>query len=78
MATKRFRAGKAYGGALAVIDSSRVNRAVCIILPDKKLPTGPGRVLDLIVECLNAEHERVQARQAAKAGQCPHAHRGQP
>jgi len=65
MATKRFRAGKGYGCALAVIDSSRENRAVLIVLPDPKVATAQGRVLDLVVECLNAEHERVQARRAA-------------
>ena len=69
MGTKRFRAGKAYGGALAVIDSHRQDRAVCLIMPDKALPTGPGRVLDIIVECLNGEHERMQSRHTARAGQ---------
>ena len=69
MSSSRFRAGKAFGGALAVIDSHRKDRAVCLIMPDKELPKGPGRVLDIIVERLNAEHERIQARQAARAGQ---------
>ncbi|MFZ5427103.1 MAG: hypothetical protein ACOZEN_09010 [Thermodesulfobacteriota bacterium] len=68
MGTKRFRAGKGYGGALAVIDGSRGNRAVLIVLPDPKVPTAQGRVLDLVVECLNAEHERMQARQAGRVG----------
>lgn len=65
MATKRFRAGKGYGGALAVIDSNRGNRAVLIVLPDPHVGTAQGRVLDLVVECLNTEHERMQARRAA-------------
>lgn len=67
-ANRRFRAGKAYGGALAVIDGHRCNRAVCIVLPDGERPQGPGRVLDLIAEALNAEHERMEARKAAGAG----------
>lgn len=70
MATpKRFRAGKAYGGALAVIDSHRRDRAVCLIMPDKERKTGPGYVCDLIIACLNEEHERVQTSQAARGGQ---------
>jgi len=67
MATKRFRAGKGYGGAVAVIDTSRKNRAVLIVLPDPVNPKAQGRVLDLCVGRLNEEHERMEAAKAARA-----------
>ncbi|GFK94444.1 hypothetical protein NNJEOMEG_02289 [Fundidesulfovibrio magnetotacticus] len=68
MAGGRFKPGRAHGGARAVVDTHRRDRAVCLLLPDPERPGGPARVEELICAALNAEHERIQAAHAARSG----------
>ncbi len=58
MDAKRFRPGKAYGGALAVLDHERDSRAVCIVLPDPVKPDAAPRVAQIIADTLNTINDR--------------------
>ncbi len=57
-AAKRFRPGHAHGGALAVVDTQRKGRAVCIMLPDPEKPKAPARLAEIFADALNSLHER--------------------
>lgn len=57
-ATKRFLPGRAYGGSLAVIDTHRKGRAVCIVLPDPEKPGAADKLAVIFADALNQLHEK--------------------
>ncbi len=58
----RFQPGKAYGGSLAVVDTVRGRRAVCIILPDPEKPGAQDRLAQIFCQALNELNNRRQAQ----------------
>jgi hypothetical protein len=61
-AAKRFQPGHAYGGALAVIDTQRDRRAVCIVMPDPTKPEAAPKLADIFCETLNAMDEQAKRK----------------
>lgn len=57
-APKRFRPGRAHGGALAVVDTHRTGRAVCIVLADPEKPGAADKLAEIFADALNAIHEK--------------------
>lgn len=55
---RRFQPGQAFGGGLAVVDTQRQGRAVCIVLPDPLKPDAAGKLAEVFASALNAIHEK--------------------